>query len=306
MCELKHMDVENDKIEFDPEKYNNISIKVTGHLHGTITLLRANNPDTTLCQIINKIYVTDDHIKVKITPTYSENQLTLLIEGPIHYAKVKHETEVIFPHSLKSLESFTVVATNTSVEALALPTLFFDRYNIQTTNGSIDSRLLKSTNVILQSTNGSITGTYQPLANFIAETSNGGIDSSITSSSQLSNIELKSVNGSIKGFYRFSTNFLAETTNGSINIQGHLKENENIDARLGSTNGAVALTLSKVYAGRFQLETSWGPTSVSELNDVKFDNFSRSVKTGTKGLARPGSGNIKLSTMNAGAKLEFI
>jgi len=55
--------------------------------------------------------------------------------------------------------------------------------------------------------------------------------------------EIFTTNGHIKGFYRLAKKFSAKTTNGSISIQGHIKNEENIDVNLGSTNGSVALIL---------------------------------------------------------------
>ncbi|CAG8447595.1 11001_t:CDS:2 [Ambispora leptoticha] len=303
--ELKHVSVENDKIEFDPEKRNNISIIVRGHvMQGSITLLR-DDQESKLLKINNKIYVTDDYIRVTITPVYTDNQLVLTIEGPREFTRVRHETEVIFPRDLSALESFSIECENANIDAYALPTLFFDRYQINNTNGNIDSRLLKGTNIILRTTNGNITGSYQPLAKFVAESSNGTIDSSVTSAVQPSSVELRTTNGTIKGFYRMAKNFTAKTTNGAVTVQGHLKENEQVDANLASTNGVVSLTMSKIYQGRFQLETTWGSTSVSELFDVNFETYNRTLKSGVKGTAPNGNNNIKLSTMNGAARLEF-
>jgi hypothetical protein len=77
--DLTQITVENDKIEFDPETYNNIVIIVRGHMHGSITLLRDDH-ESKRCKINNKIYVTDDYIRVTITPVYTDNQLVLTIE----------------------------------------------------------------------------------------------------------------------------------------------------------------------------------------------------------------------------------
>ena len=103
--------------------------------------------------------------------------------------------------------------------------------------------MLKSSTTHLKAANGPIAGSYQPTTEFIAVTSNGNIESSVSPAMQPLVTELSTTNGHIKGFYRLAKKFSAKTTNGSVSIQGHIKNEENIDVNIVSTNGSVGFIL---------------------------------------------------------------
>ncbi|CAG8647052.1 3286_t:CDS:2 [Paraglomus brasilianum] len=303
--DLSFFTIPNDKIEFNPMKYDNVSFIVNGQMHGTVKIVHGRY-ELDHAMIVSKIFLTDESMvgKVSITPVFSENGLTVTIEGPRQFTRARYDTEIAFPKRVTDLSSLKLEVVDATVEIGEMNNLFIDKVDIINTNGSIDAKLLKSSTTHLKAANGPIAGSYQPTTEFIAVTSNGNIESSVSPAMQPLVTELSTTNGHIKGFYRLAKKFSAKTTNGSVSIQGHIKNEENIDVNIVSTNGSVGLILPRIYKGRFQLETMWGPTSVNELLDVKFETDTRSTKIGVKGddLRK---GNIRLSTVNGGAKLEF-
>ncbi|GAA94956.1 uncharacterized protein L969DRAFT_52985 [Mixia osmundae IAM 14324] len=146
-----------------------------------------------------------------------------------------------------------------------LPTLLFDRVDLQSNDANIDWARLNGHSVRLLSSNGALRGDYNVSQSLSLRTTNGAIDVAVSLFPvRKLHKRLPGPPPTIESSTDLSSTVIATTTNGMIDLRyiAHPVGQE-LHSLVSSTNGKASVSHRPTFEGDFELSTSWGSAVLS-------------------------------------------